>query len=668
MKNQRNNNLRNKDNPGETHTNQPKAASSEQGLPNRTHSVQNSTYNSQGDKPMTKQTGTSNGSINKNINPNHTSQPVIMDGAYNHEAIPSIVEEISKELFGLEMHTQKILEQIFVYLNLTSFTEKPLVINLWGATGTGKTQLVKRVLAALGLDKDLKYMNLVETTKPHWQRVHDTDSDTVHDVKRAVHRERGEDREDDRKMPPKPVVMLLDDFQHLRFIDQKGMEKGSGEIYEIFRILDEGFMTEDGKSIPTIIFITGNIGLSQNESVGDWFQRAGKQEEPNHMPLEHVQKALCPLFRPEMIARLKNTHLFFPSVSKHIALKIVERDTKKIQRSIEEYLKVTSCDFEDSVADVILDSLKNIGMGARSVETQVRESIGSGMNEFMRTLSSNHHSKTDVEAVVFRGGGSETLVVEAKLWNGESISCSVSLKEPIPFEIDPNPEELIIQAVHEAGHAVCYYMLTGESPDSIMIGLKTGEMRGFVKADSKKRYINFKRLRNDVSVSLGGYFAEKMVFGDSHMTIGSSSDLERVSDLLMKAILKYGFGDPTAKLAHPNPFGDEDHITMNKKDKRLHQTLLNESIEVTTQLLEEQRSLLIAVAKKLFEDKEMDEKQFGLLVQDHLCEGEGIRTPEYAFDYLDAFTAFKTTFGAVDLDVAGSEVRASGESSNSLEV
>ncbi|PTM18964.1 MAG: hypothetical protein DA446_08720, partial [Bacteroidetes bacterium] len=168
-------------------------------------------------------------------------------------------------------------------------------------------------------------------------------------------------------------------------------------------------------------------------------------------------------------------------------------------------------------------------------------------------------------------------------------------------------------------------MLTGESPDSIMIGLKTGEMRGFVKADSKKRYINFKRLRNDVSVSLGGYFAEKMVFGDSHMTIGSSSDLERVSDLLMKAILKYGFGDPTAKLAHPNPFGDEDHITMNKKDKRLHQTLLNESIEVTTQLLEEQRSLLIAVAKKLFEDKEMDEKQFGLLVQDHLCEGEGIR-------------------------------------------
>ena len=591
-----------------------------------------------------------------------------MDGAYNHDVIPAIVEEISKELFGLEVHTQKILEQIFVYLNLTSFTEKPLVINLWGATGTGKTQLVKKILAALRLDRDLKYMNLVETTKPRWQRFHDTDSDTVDDVKRAVQQERGEDREDDRKMPPKPVVMLLDDFQHLRFIDQKGMEKGSGEIYEIFRILDEGFMTEDGNSIPTIIFNTGNIGLSQNESVGDWFQRAGKQEEPNHMPLEHVQKALCPLFRPEMIARLKNMHLFFPSVSRNIALQIIERDTKKIQRSITDYLDLESCDFEESVADVMLDSLKNIGMGARSVETQVRESIGSGINEFMRTLSSNNHSKADVESIVFRGGGSQTLIVEARLCNGESISCSLSLKEPVPFEVDPDPEELIIQAVHEAGHAVCYHMLTGEYPEAIMVGLETGGMKGFVKVDSKKRYINFKRLRNDVVISLGGYFAEKMVFGNSHMTIGSSGDLERVSNLLMKAILKYGFGDPLKKSAHPNAFGDENYMTMTKKDKRLHQALLDESIELTKRLLEEQRSLLIAVATNLFEDKEMNAKQFDLLVQKYLCAEDGVMAPGVSFDYLAAFTDFKLAFGSSECDGQESAVRASGESPNSLEV
>ena len=40
---------------------------------------------------------------------------------------------------------------------------------------------------------------------------------------------------------------------------------------------------------------------------------------------------------------------------------------------------------------------------------------------------------------------------------------------------------------------------------------------------------------------------------------------------------------------------------------------------------------------------------------------------EFNVSKVDLF-AFKTTFGAVDLDVAGSEVRASGESSNSLEV
>jgi cell division protease FtsH len=112
-----------------------------------------------------------------------------------------------------------------------------------------------------------------------------------------------------------------------------------------------------------------------------------------------------------------------------------------------------------------------------------------------------------------------------------------------------NAKEKEITAYHEAGHAIVASVLPYADPVHKVSIISRGRAAGYTlklplvetKMQSRKEFLD------DISVSLGGYIAEKMVYGD--ITTGASNDLQVLTGLARDMVTRYGMSDKVGPLA-----------------------------------------------------------------------------------------------------------------------
>ncbi len=106
-----------------------------------------------------------------------------------------------------------------------------------------------------------------------------------------------------------------------------------------------------------------------------------------------------------------------------------------------------------------------------------------------------------------------------------------------------------ITAYHEAGHAIISSVLEYADPVHKISIISRGRAAGYVlhlpledrKLQSKKEFLD------DITVSLGGYVAERMIFGD--LTTGPSNDLQVSTSLARDMVTKYGMSEKMGPVA-----------------------------------------------------------------------------------------------------------------------
>src|SRR5689334_7939836 len=74
-------------------------------------------------------------------------------------------------------------------------------------------------------------------------------------------------------------------------------------------------------------------------------------------------------------------------------------------------------------------------------------------------------------------------------------------------------------------------------------------MEGFCMINFPKGPMTRESLKKDIIITLGGYVAEKMVFGEEFTSSGVYLDVEEASALANKAIRKYAMGSDPIHLA-----------------------------------------------------------------------------------------------------------------------
>ena len=110
-------------------------------------------------------------------------------------------------------------------------------------------------------------------------------------------------------------------------------------------------------------------------------------------------------------------------------------------------------------------------------------------------------------------------------------------------------EEKNITAYHEAGHALVASVLPFADPVHKISIIARGHAGGYtLKLPLEERRLQTrKEFLDDIAMSLGGYVAEEMVFGD--VTTGPSNDLQVSTALARDMVTKYGMSESIGPIA-----------------------------------------------------------------------------------------------------------------------
>ncbi|MDE2041292.1 MAG: ATP-dependent zinc metalloprotease FtsH [Patescibacteria group bacterium] len=181
-------------------------------------------------------------------------------------------------------------------------------------------------------------------------------------------------------------------------------------------------------------------------------------------------------------------------------------------------------------------------------------------------------------------------------------------------------KEKEITAYHEAGHALVASVLPHADPVHKISIISRGRAAGYtLKLPFEERKLQSRReFLDDIAVSLGGYVAERMIFGD--ITTGASNDLQVSTALARSMITQYGMSEKIGPVALESPTG-RVLFGMGVNDREYSERVAAEIDAEVTRIMTEARTLAektLAEHKKAFE-----------AVSKRLIEVETIEREEY---------------------------------------
>ena len=181
-------------------------------------------------------------------------------------------------------------------------------------------------------------------------------------------------------------------------------------------------------------------------------------------------------------------------------------------------------------------------------------------------------------------------------------------------------KEKEITAYHEAGHALISSVLPYADPVHKISIISRGRAAGYTlhlpledrRMQSKKEFLD------DIAVSLGGYLAEKMVFGD--LTTGPSNDLQVLTALARDMVTKFGMSEKLGPIALEGEggrvlfgrgVGEKDYSEKIAAEVDAEVSyIITEAHEKGNKILHEHRKALDAIAAKLMEVETIERKEF----------------------------------------------------------
>lgn len=188
-----------------------------------------------------------------------------------------------------------------------------------------------------------------------------------------------------------------------------------------------------------------------------------------------------------------------------------------------------------------------------------------------------------------------------------------------------------VTAFHEAGHALVAHEQPHADPVRKVSIVSRGRAGGYtLKLPSDDKHLHSREdFLADLAVYVGGFVAEKEVFGD--ITTGPSNDLKEATGLARKLVTQYGMSDRLG----PRTFGDHDELiflgreiteqrnygegvakVIDEEVDRLMQNALKTSQSIITK----NRAKLDEVVAVLLEKETLEQEEFeAILGEKHLA-------------------------------------------------
>lgn len=598
-----------------------------------------------------------------------------------HQHLQCVAAQLKQELFGIEDIIDRVIESVRAWYVLPELVTRPVIVCLWGLTGTGKTQLVRRLTQLLGF-----YDRFVEVQMDGFSNGAGVRGpQTVSGMLASSGIREGE-----------PGVLALDEFQRFRTIDQKRNDVRVERYQDVWALLSDG-------RLPPALSLLSSIETSLAESAYE-AERAGTPEPQlrfrlstwEAQELRRLLKLDAPLMEvmswtPDEIQQCLRDF-------RDSAQQSWETDFSRLLIFVcgnldEAYQDLaTSVDDCDSDADTfhaltrklsIIDIKKALNnrfkpeqvarLGnehviypslSRAAYEQLIERHCQQYAQEAQTRSGLHF-EIDVSVrqqiyanAVFPAQGTRPLfsslhailgsaVARAALWalergaaQGDCVGLTADGRQLLahwrgqsqaiaaPFEITQlrqrnNADFRALLAVHEAGHGLVHALLFGRAPREIKIHVASFE--GGYNSYSGRKVWSRRNMRDDLCTSLAGRAAEHLVFGEDLASSGSESDLRKATESATRMLRHLGYGDRIARVDIVQD-SEVNLCTDVEPSNAAVESLLQMEHERAMELLAQHRDSLLGLVDELMAHGEVSPTRFAEVT------GLPLDTPEDALD------------------------------------
>jgi cell division protease FtsH len=188
-------------------------------------------------------------------------------------------------------------------------------------------------------------------------------------------------------------------------------------------------------------------------------------------------------------------------------------------------------------------------------------------------------------------------------------------------------KEKEITAYHEAGHALVASVLPFADPVHKISIVSRGRAGGYtLKMPDDERKLQSKRaFMDDLAMSLGGYVAEKLIFGD--LTTGPSNDLQVATAMARDMVTKYGMSDVFGPIAlegnegramfgrgiNEKEYSEKVSAQIDEEVKKI----MHEAHEKAIQVLTEHKKVLQIISERLIEVENIEREEYEQILTAH---------------------------------------------------
>lgn len=134
-------------------------------------------------------------------------------------------EQLKATFIGLDSIIDELMGLVSSWYLFPEAQLRPMVVNLWGLTGSGKTALVKQLVRLLDFQKRYIQVDMGEF-----------ESDSATWFRKTL-------TGDMEYLNEQPCIMCLDEFQFARTLDNQGNEMGKDKLRFVWDLVDSGKLT-----------------------------------------------------------------------------------------------------------------------------------------------------------------------------------------------------------------------------------------------------------------------------------------------------------------------------------------------------------------------------------------------------------------------------------------
>ena len=353
-----------------------------------------------------------------------------------------------------------------------------------------------------------------------------------------------------------------------------------------------------------LIFVLGNLdeAYAMSRSMNPDISADEFHEQTSRITIADIKKALRKRFRSEQIARLGNNHLIYKSFNSAQFRMLIRNELKRVARFVLAKFG-WRLSFDESVVDIVYAEGVFPAQGTRPVLTTIKNLVESKISNLVVSIL---EYQLTIEEIIWKYNNGQFAY---ELKNNQNVPV-LTINDRAKLKLENlrksvDPELQAHTAVHEAGHAVLAALMFRIAP-SVVVSRTASDMEGFCLVNFPKGPMTRETLRKDIVITLGGYVAEKMIFGVELTSSGVYSDIEEASRLANRAIRNFAMGSNPIYLAVENS-QNEDAFFMLERYAGEAVALIKECEVIAHDVLTRNKFLLLKMSEYLTRNSRMEQ-------------------------------------------------------------